>query len=177
MVRERVRKGSVDIIGVYVSFKKNQIEEELLRLQAEVKALSEKGSKAPDESTSSLIRYLIEERERTNRAIAGITSKLVELEKVLTEKGEMHHEYIQPYEELPVSNLDATILDFVKGRGMACADDIKALKNYKGRNAACSRLKKLEKEGFLEKFQLGHKVYYRYYAGKTTKTLIVSPPQ
>ena len=164
-------------MGVYVSLKKDQIEEELLRLKDEIKALSEKGSsRAPDESTSSLIRYLIEERERTNRAISGITSKLIELEKVLSEKEESHPEYVQAY-EIPVSTLDATILDFVKNRGMACADDIKALKGYKGRNAACSRLKKLEKDGFLEKFQLGHKVYYRYYAGKTTKTLIISPPQ
>jgi hypothetical protein len=164
-----------------VSVKKDQIEDEILRLKEEIKALSEKGTRMmPEESSqslSSVIKYFTDERERTNRALSNITGKVMELEKIIREKEEI----VAPQEdiayEIPMSSLDANILDFVKGKGMACADDVKTLMNYKGRNAACSRLKKLEKDGFLEKFQLGHKVYYRYYAGKTTKTLIISPPQ
>ncbi len=162
-----------------MSLKKDQIEDELFRLKEEIKALSEKGTRMPDESTSSLsavIKYFTDERERTNRALSNITSKVIELEKMLVEKETVSPQEYLTY-EIPVSSLDANILDFVKGKGMACADDVRTLMNYKGRNAACSRLKKLEREGFLEKFQLGHKVYYRYDAGKTTKTLIVSPPQ
>jgi hypothetical protein len=60
---------------------------------------------------------------------------------------------------------------------MACAEDIKKHMSYKGKNAASARLNRLFKEGLLDRYQLGHKVYYKYDAGKTTKTLIVSPPQ
>ncbi len=161
-----------------VSLKKDQIEDEILRLKEEIKALSEKSPRIPDESTSSLssvIRYFTEERDRTNRALANMTNKVIEIEKIITER-----EIVAPQEyvyEIPLSQLDANILDFVKAKGMVCADDVRTLMNYKGRNAACSRLKKLEKDGFLEKYQLGHKVYYRIDAGKTTKTLIISPPQ
>ena len=60
---------------------------------------------------------------------------------------------------------------------MVCADEVKTLMGYKGRNAACTRLNKLYKDGLLDRYQLGHKVYYKYDAGKTTNTLIISPPQ
>jgi len=60
---------------------------------------------------------------------------------------------------------------------MACAEDIKREMNYRGRNAASARLNRLHKQGLLDRYQLGHKVYYKYDAGKTTNTLIVSPPQ
>ena len=49
--------------------------------------------------------------------------------------------------------------------------------SYKGRNAASARLNKLYRIGLLERFQLGHKVYYKFDAGKMASTLIVSPPQ
>jgi hypothetical protein len=159
-----------------VSLRKDQIEDELSRIKQEMKVLSEKGSRVPDDSTSSLIRYLIEEREKTNRAIGNLMGKIVDIEKAMNEREVIAPEYVQGY-EIPLSTLDANLLDFIKRSSMVCADDVKSFMNYKGRNAACSRLKKLEKDGFLEKFQLGHKVYYRYDAGKTTKTLIISPPQ
>ena len=60
---------------------------------------------------------------------------------------------------------------------MLCADDIKEKLHYKGRNAACTRLNRLHKAGLLERHQLGHKVYYKYDAGKATKLLILSPPK
>jgi len=60
---------------------------------------------------------------------------------------------------------------------MACADDVKAGMNYRGRNAASARLNKLYKMGLIDRLQLGHKVFYKFDAGKTTKILIVSPPQ
>lgn len=162
-----------------VSIRKDQIEDEISRLKEEIKALSEKGTKVPDDSStsmSSVIRYFIDEREKTNRALANITAKVVELEHMI-DKDIQVREVAELNSEIPISALDANILDFVKMRGLACADDVRALMHYKGRNAACSRLKKLEKEGFLQKFQLGHRVYYRVDAGKTTKTLITSPPQ
>ena len=60
---------------------------------------------------------------------------------------------------------------------IACSEDIQKRMNYKGRNAASARLNKLYKQGLLERYQLGHKVYYKYNAGKATNPLIISPPQ
>jgi hypothetical protein len=77
----------------------------------------------------------------------------------------------------PISGLDAQILQIVQRIELACADDIKKQMSYKGRNAASARLNRLYKIGLLERYQLGHKVYYKYDAGKTTNTLIVSPPR
>ena len=79
--------------------------------------------------------------------------------------------------EVPISWLDAEILKNVQVLGMACADDIKKRMNYKGRNAASVRLNRLYRQGVLDRYQLGRKVYYKYDAGKASDTLIVSPPQ
>ena len=79
--------------------------------------------------------------------------------------------------EVPLSLLDAKILDFVQTHTMICADDLMKAMNYRGRNAACARLNRLYREGLLERYQLGHKVFYKFDAGKTTNTLIISPPQ
>ena len=63
----------------------------------------------------------------------------------------------------------------IQVKGMACAEDIKNAMSYKGLNAASARLNNLFKRGILQRYQLGHKVYYKYDAGKTTNTLIISP--
>lgn len=79
---------------------------------------------------------------------------------------------------VPISELDKKILQFMQLQhaGMACADDVKGNMNYRGRNAASARLNKLYKQGLVERFQLGHKVYYKYDAGKATKGIqVVSP--
>ena len=81
------------------------------------------------------------------------------------------------FEEIALSDTDRKIIEFVQTKGMACADDIKSTMGYRGRNAACTRLKRLCDEKLLQRFQLGHKVYYRFDAGKAANTLIISPPQ
>ncbi|MDE1768201.1 MAG: hypothetical protein KGH64_01505 [Candidatus Micrarchaeota archaeon] len=171
-----------------MSLRKDQIEEEISKMKQEmkeIKVLSERGSRVPDESTSTLEQYFKDQKERNEKiaaALSTLTKRIAELETQISAGfvvEEQQYAGMSAQEEHPVSNLDATILNFIKGRqgSMACADDIKNLMNYKGRNAACARLKKLEQDGFLESVRLSHKIYYRYYAGKTTKTLIVSPPQ
>ncbi len=137
-----------------------------------------------EDSIKVLMRSMIEERERTNRMIAGMLEKIADLEKRLesaTDAPEASTEYEVregiSNKEIPLSSLDAKILELVQTKGMVCAEDIQKEMNYKGKNAACARLNKLHKEGMLDKIQLGHKVYYRYDAGKATNTLIISPPQ
>ena len=125
----------------------------------------------------------MEERERTNKLLVGLIEKVVQLERKL------NSEVAAPVlpstasggrmEEIRLSSVDAKIIDFIETseREMVCADQIKELMNYKGRNAACARLNAMCKIGLLRKDQMGHKVYYRFDAGKATKALIISPPQ
>ncbi len=131
-----------------------------------------------DAAFSSLLKYMTDERERTNRLLTSITSKISKLEEELHSTSyEPAPQYIADRRQVPVSGLDAKILTFIQSKDMVCADQVRVAMNYKGRNAACSRLNKLYKQGIIERFQLGHKVYYKYDAGKATDILIISPPQ
>ncbi len=76
--------------------------------------------------------------------------KVGELDKMLREREVEAQEYTMPAYEVPISSLEANLLDFIKAKNMVCADDVKEYMKYKGRNAACARLKKLEEKGFLE---------------------------
>ncbi len=129
----------------------------------------------------ALFRYMREEREKTNKILAGITVQVQKLEheiEYVYAEEEKQGYAIADNREIPLSTLDTKILNFVQSKGgMACADEIKEFMHYRGRNAACSRLNKLYKEGLLDRYQLGHKVYYKFDVGKTTNTLIISPPQ
>ncbi len=164
---------------------KDQIEDELTEIKEKIKVLSERGGRIPDESSSpgvaAYIKFLVEERERTNKLIVGLTEKVSQLEQKLS--SEYEPQEAQPLTgsqlEIPLSEVDARILDFIatSEKQMVCADQIKELMNYRGRNAACARLNAMCKIGLLRKDQFGHKVYYRFDAGKATKALIISPPQ
>ena len=61
---------------------------------------------------------------------------------------------------VPISEIDKRILQAIQRLDLACADDIKKAMSYRGRNAASARLKRLEKDKFVERTQSGRKVYY-----------------
>lgn len=162
-----------------------QLEAEVLELRKTLETIA----KAPSQpevgegSVNTLIKFIMDERsrrEKTDKAVKNVLDKLNSLEQELTE---MEQEISQPYatasREIPLSDQDAKILEIAQRspRGMVCADDIKAQMNYRGRNAACARLNRLHRLGLLVRHQLGHRVYFKYDAGKTTNTLIISPPQ
>ncbi len=154
---------------------KKEIEEELEKLKKEVSRLS--NNESYPEDAQELIKYMVAERERTNKILASITEKIKELTERLNEIEDAPSAPAEKLKEIPLSETDAKIIEFVQTKGMACADDVKKFMNYKGRNAACARLNKLYMMGLLVRYQLGHKVYYKFDAGKATNTLIVSPPQ
>jgi len=154
---------------------KKEIEEELERLKKEISRLNNSDNAYPDDA-QELIKYMVAERERTNKILASITEKIKELSERLDELDEEPAKLEKP-KEVPLSDTDAKIIEFVQTKGMACADEVKEFMHYKGRNAACARLNRLHMLGLLDRYQLGHKVYYRYDAGKAINTLIVSPPQ
>lgn len=133
----------------------------------------------------SLMKYLIDQNARTTLILKRMSENIEKLEsEVNVEYGEENQSENLQYpqklmKELPISELDAKILQFIQRQrnSMACAEDLKSLMNYKGKNAASSRLNRLYKADLLTRYQLGHKVYYKFDAGKATNTLIVSPPQ
>ncbi len=164
--------------------KNKQIEEELQQIREELEKITkESTAQAESNSLAEALKYMVEERERTNKLLASITEKVQLLEKKIDElEGEaveeQEYERAPDTEEIPLSPVDTSIINFIQTKGMACADEVKEFMHYKGRNAACARLNKLQRLGLLERFQLGHKVFYRFDAGKaTTSILIVSPPQ
>ncbi len=167
------------MIGGLLS-RKVELEKELQSLKEEMGQLSGRKESQSAGNVSLLIKQMIEEREKTNKLLEEMTAKIKKLEK---EIGEVYGEGSEAgYEalanrEVPLSGLEARVLDFVQSKGMICADDLTEFMKYKGRNAACSRLNKLYRQGVLDRYQLGHKVYYKFDAGKTTNTLIISPPQ
>lgn len=172
---------------------KKELETELQKLKAQVATISGKATKerelllekAKAEDTSSglfaLAKYMIDENKRTTMILKGITDTLSRLEQDIGynyQQDEVPEQQAQMERQiLPVSDLDAKIIQFIQIKGMACADDIRQHMSYRGRNAASARLNRLFKQGVLERYQLGHKVYYKYDAGKATNILIVSPPQ
>ncbi len=139
----------------------------------------------------TLLKYLMDENRSTKLLLDQISKSVNKIEQELNEVEEVEEinpppaptqeiQAEQPRRELPISRIDADIIEFIQRspNGMVCADDVKTKLRYKGRNAACTRLNKLYREGLLERHQLGHRVYYKFDAGKATKeVLILSPPQ
>jgi hypothetical protein len=161
--------------------------EQLKGQEQEVQSLVLGKEKSDQTSTHlfTLLKYMMDENKTTRVLIEQMFERLKRFEDDLNtdfpeEPGQganlMEQEPLTKV--VPVSELDRKIVQHIQIAGLACADDIKKAMNYKGRNAASARLNRLCDKGILTRYQLGHKVYYKYDAGKTTKgILIVSPPQ
>jgi hypothetical protein len=142
--------------------------------------------RSADQTSSGLltiVKMVVEEQRQNRLILKSISENLARLEAEqgsgeLYEQDDRPSSYDpssdRPSKVQPLSMLDARILQAIQVKDIACADDIKSAMGYSGRNAASARLNKLHKQGLLERYQLGHRVYYRY-AGKATETLIISP--
>ena len=157
------------------------METELAMMKQQMRELrAARATVMSDDDMPGLIRYLKEERERTNRILESIAKRISLLERHLEETDAAAAASDMNSEKLGralLSDVDAKIVNFVQIKDMVCADDVCKHMGYNGRNAASARLNKLYNQGLLERFQLGHTVYYKFDAGKATNTLIVSPPQ
>ncbi|HUY70199.1 MAG TPA: hypothetical protein VMV00_01365 [Candidatus Baltobacteraceae bacterium] len=176
---------------------KKELEKELRTMRGQIAGLTTKSAtmdtaiaekaKAEDTTSNILVLYkiMLENQRQTQIMLKQLANNVDALTTEIgggIEDEAYQNDALQGMperqaRELPISGLDAKIIQFIQVKGMVCADDIKSTMNYKGRNAASSRLNKLYKQGVLERYQLGHKVYYKYDAGKATNLLIVSPPQ
>lgn len=124
-------------------------------LQNEIEdELKENLEKFKDPVVLATIAYkLLEERENTNRILKNV---LARLDQVEAGKGTG----AAPPQNAFLPEIDQKIIDFVGKSGKATAQDVQTHFGYKGSNAASSRLNRLAKEGFLEKKQIGRKVFF-----------------
>jgi len=95
-----------------------------------------------------LMYQLLEERENTNRILKNLLQRLEALEKP------------RELEEPLIPEMDEKIVEFVRKKGKATADDVQAEFGYKGKNGASSRLNRLGALGLLSKRQVGRKVFF-----------------
>ncbi|MGC8547612.1 MAG: hypothetical protein ACP5MC_01245 [Candidatus Micrarchaeia archaeon] len=156
-----------------------QISKELQELKEKLDAIYAKNSgQLQNADLAALIKYLVDEREKTNRELQAVTEQVRKLEEIVASEPEpatVEEQEIAKAEEIPLSSVDTKVIEFVQTRGMASAAELQEFMHYKGKNAASARLNLLYKRGILDRFQMGHKVYYRY-AGKANQILI-TPPQ
>ncbi len=144
--------------------------------------------KAKAEETNSnlflLLKYLMDENKKNTMLIKNISDTIERLANNIEGVDEGKEEDVAipaqkeaKQQEIPLSALDAKIIEYIQVKGMCCADDIKAIMSYKGRNAASSRLNSLYKRNLLQRYQLGHKVYYKFNADRLTDSMLILPPQ
>jgi hypothetical protein len=111
----------------------------------------------------SLMYTAATERENTNRLLKNILGKIDALEARINELetkqgGSPKGPRGPPSPFLPET--DERIVQFIRKRGRACAEEIRDALRYRGTNAASARMSKLFEKGVLEKEQVGRKVYY-----------------
>ncbi len=160
----------------------SQIEKELTEIRKELKNIYSKNFEPISNGESMLLMKLLDERENTNRTLQELTSRLNVIDKTVKtaisalELAPTQEDYAMANSvEIDLSPVDAKVINYIQTKGMACAEDVQRDMNYKGKNAACARMNALCKRGLLSKHQLGHKIYYRFDAGKAN-TIIISPP-
>jgi hypothetical protein len=110
---------------------------------------------------ASMLYNIAQEKKSTNLIVRDINGKfdqiLHRIEKLEGQIKDVEHSKTQQPE---LTLRDQQILDFVEKQGEVCAETVKKEFNYKGANAASSRLNKLYKEGLLHKTHKVGKVYY-----------------
>ncbi len=108
---------------------------------------------------ASIMYTATREKENTNRILKNINAKLELLEEKIRKLEETGGER-RPAPQMLLPEIDEQIVEYVKAKGKACAEEVQKEFKYKGRNAASARLNALFAQGMLEKAQVGRKVYY-----------------
>lgn len=119
----------------------------------------------------AMLNQLGEERRSTNALLKEINVKLEKIFELEARLRELERRLSTKQVEAPaqqraetplqmLSSTDEKILEFVKQNRRACAEELQRQLNYKGRNAASSRLNALWKQGLLDKKYAGKVVYF-----------------
>jgi hypothetical protein len=158
---------------------KKQIEVRLEELEKKLEDYEQKNTAPMPKAVNAedVLKYFLADKQNTAQMFNALIEQVKTLRETVNETAyEGQDDYKEQTPEVVLSSIDTKIINFIQTQpqGMACADDVRKYMNYKKNNAACARLRNLEKAGLLARYQMGHKVYY---AGKATMQLIVSPPQ
>jgi len=107
-----------------------------------------------------LLFKLAEERKKTNELLEKIYFKYDEIMLLLKtpQRLEAPSKDEKTIEILPEQ--DQKILDLAQINGRTTAEEVTKAIGYKGKNAACQRLNKLHKNGYLNKVRSGKIVFY-----------------
>lgn len=98
----------------------------------------------------------------TNEKSEMIIEILEKLENMLNAKiGAIEDMVKQLKKSENLTVTDRQILNFVKEKGIVCAEDVQNVFKYKGKNAASARLNILYRKNMLEKIVRDRKVYYQ----------------
>lgn len=122
---------------------------------------------------AAMLYTIAEEKKSSNLVVREINGKfesmMEKLDKISNLLTELNMKLTEEKTTIGMDNLmeellserDEEIMNFVNEKGRVCADDLKKIFGYRGRNAASARLSKLFKEGLLEKIYVGRTVYYK----------------
>ncbi|MBD3262398.1 MAG: hypothetical protein GF334_12170 [Candidatus Altiarchaeales archaeon] len=112
-------------------------------------------------AAGALLYTIAQEKKNTNLIVRDLNAKF---DTVLTKINQLDQK-IEKLEQNPsnpnITERDEQVLAYVREKGSVCAETIQEKFQYKGRNAAASRLSNLYQKGLLEKTQKGRKVYYQ----------------
>jgi len=113
---------------------------------------------------------LIEKLERISKQLEEISKKLDKQTAIKNVEGEIKTQ--RQIQQFYLSERDIEILEYVKTKGLVCAEDIQKKFQYKGKNAASARLSRLFQSNLLEKEYRGRKVYYKLKNPQMTLNLL-----
>jgi len=98
----------------------------------------------------------------TNEKSEMLIERLEKFENVLNDRIEKIERLIEHSKKAEnLTTTDKQILNFIKEKGLVCAEDVQKVFKYKGKNAASARLNILYRKNELEKIIRDKKVYYQ----------------
>ena len=109
----------------------------------------------------TMLHHLVEERTSTNLLLREINAKLDKISQLEEKIAALESGQAKPLAgKVLLPEVDEAIIAFVKRKGAVCAEDVQEKFQYKGKNAASSRLNRLCSLGVVKKAQVGKKVYF-----------------
>ena len=125
-------------------------------------------TKLRDPTVHAGIMYAVmRERESTNLILKNLLATMERLEDKFAkiEKSQVQTVPAQPvaaqaHKPEFLADVDQTIINHIKSKGSATAEDIQKILRYRGKNAACARLSRLAELGFLNRQRAGRVTVY-----------------
>jgi len=111
----------------------------------------------------ALLHTVVQEKENQNRILKNIYAEIERVrgleERVARLEGQAGRA-AGTTDAIPLPEVDAQIIEFVRASGKVCAEDVQKKFRYRGKNAASARLSRMYSMGILNKAQSGRKVWY-----------------